>query len=183
MNTLQKVSTWFARLKTWQKVIVIWLTLSIIIGPFLSDSNSSQSSWGKATSQTGVIESTSSDTPIQTGATEKKEEQTPPIELTPEEVAKQKIEVDKKLLEEYVSKNEFSLISECKKAIKEQLKAPSTADFPSFDYNFWTVKDGIVIKSYVDAQNSYGAQIRTHFQCNFDFKDGEASLVQALLEE
>lgn len=55
----------------------------------------------------------------------------------------------------------------CQTFVKERLKAPKTADFPwrydvsrdSTDQNKYT------IVSYVDAQNSFGALIRTHYSC------------------
>jgi len=53
--------------------------------------------------------------------------------------------------------------------MERRLKAPSTADFPSI------VSDGVgvshlgggvfIVNSYVDAQNSFGAKIRTRFIC------------------
>jgi hypothetical protein len=55
----------------------------------------------------------------------------------------------------------------CKEYVKEHLKAPSTSDFQSFlgrnvqDLGNWRYRVG----SYVDAQNSFGAQIRTTFTC------------------
>jgi hypothetical protein len=55
----------------------------------------------------------------------------------------------------------------CKEYVKEHLKAPSTADFQSFwerdvqDLGNWRYR----VSSHVDAQNSFGAQIRTTFTC------------------
>ena len=55
-----------------------------------------------------------------------------------------------------------------KEFVKKQLKAPATAKFP------WGVSDQAVtylgdnryhVKSYVDAQNTFGALIRTHYTC------------------
>lgn len=56
----------------------------------------------------------------------------------------------------------------CQLFAKDRLKAPSTAKFPSYDNgavitlsaNSWKVN------SYVDAQNSFGAQIRTSYSCS-----------------
>lgn len=58
----------------------------------------------------------------------------------------------------------------CQKAIKELLKSPATAKFPNITE--WGLKkeDGVVtVQSYVDAQNSFGAMIRSYFQ--FKIKD------------
>lgn len=50
-------------------------------------------------------------------------------------------------------------------AIKANLKAPSTAKFPWYDESCVTVLDdgSYIVKSYVDAENSYGAKIRNVF--------------------
>jgi len=59
----------------------------------------------------------------------------------------------------------------CQDAVRARLKAPSTARFPGRE-----AVDGLVVKgsdgtvayqvvSYVDAQNSFGAMIRTQFEC------------------
>jgi hypothetical protein len=47
----------------------------------------------------------------------------------------------------------------CKDFIKDRLKAPSTADFPSIrEINiFETGTNKYIVKGYVDAQNSFGA--------------------------
>lgn len=56
----------------------------------------------------------------------------------------------------------------CAEFTRDRLKAPSTADFPEYNDrgviirhsgNAWTVT------SYVDAENSFGGNIRTHFTC------------------
>ena len=48
-----------------------------------------------------------------------------------------------------------------------QLKAPTTADFPWYDEAFitWSSQDSVTFSAYVDAQNSFGAQIRTNWLC------------------
>lgn len=54
---------------------------------------------------------------------------------------------------------------QCKNFVEDKLKAPSTADWPlidftaSYDGTSWTVT------SYVDAQNSFGAMIRSEVRC------------------
>lgn len=59
-----------------------------------------------------------------------------------------------------------------KKEVKSQLKAPSTAKFATeFDKESkYKINDdeSVVIQSYVDAQNSFGAMIRTNFRCTVD---------------
>lgn len=58
----------------------------------------------------------------------------------------------------------------CKDYVRLTLKAPATADFPLLDFsayrhgaNHWT------IKSYVDAQNGFGAKIRNHYTCGMTY--------------
>lgn len=64
----------------------------------------------------------------------------------------------------------------CQSYVKETLKAPSTADFPLVDYQAWKQsKQTYVIKSYVDAQNSFGAKLRNHWSCKVRYSGGEES--------
>jgi hypothetical protein len=92
-------------------------------------------------------------------------------ERNKQEEAKRKQEEDeakrKKQEEENKEDINDSIARMCaKNYIEANLKAPSTADFPWFD---WQVKktgeNEYLVKSYVDAQNSFGAQIRTNFLC------------------
>ncbi|WP_289088255.1 hypothetical protein [uncultured Veillonella sp.] len=57
------------------------------------------------------------------------------------------------------------------KAVTIILKAPKTADFcNSSDYEF-SINNGIgTITGYVDAQNSFGAMIRSYFTAEYDMK-------------
>lgn len=74
----------------------------------------------------------------------------------------------------------------CQMFVKDRLKAPSTADFPATPYanieqdgNLWT------IDAWVDAENSFGAQIRTDFHCQVRYSDAseEWTLIELELEE
>lgn len=62
--------------------------------------------------------------------------------------------------------NRFDAADAAERRILSSLKAPSTAKFPSkFD---WNINDGnsyFSVYSYVDAQNSFGAMMRTNFAC------------------
>lgn len=59
----------------------------------------------------------------------------------------------------------------CKFAIREQLKAPSTARFPGLFSGDFTEPQYMTVVNFwvwyvrVDAQNSFGAMIRNHFKC------------------
>lgn len=66
----------------------------------------------------------------------------------------------------YKVKSAFNV---AKEEVKKKLKAPSTAVFAN-EYDeeskYKINEDGsVVIHSYVDAENSFGAHIRTHYQC------------------
>lgn len=60
------------------------------------------------------------------------------------------------------------------KTVKKILKAPKTAEFCSFtDYQF-SIENGVgSIAGYVDAQNSFGAMIRTYYSAQYNMKTGE----------
>ena len=71
----------------------------------------------------------------------------------------------------YVSTDEATRYQlNCQEAIKELLKAPSTAKFPNMTEWGFKKEDGVVtVQSYVDAQNGFGAMLRSYFQ--FKIKD------------
>lgn len=76
-----------------------------------------------------------------------------------------------------------------KTAVKSILKAPSTAEFESSLIRIWLMPDSsVVVKGVVDAQNSFGAMIRSNFYVRMkwkdDFKDAANwTLIDAKLEE
>jgi hypothetical protein len=51
--------------------------------------------------------------------------------------------------------------------VKESLKAPSTADFSGFEESVVTgsPEAGYTVKGWVDAQNSFGAKLRSRWIC------------------
>lgn len=50
--------------------------------------------------------------------------------------------------------------------VEEKLKSPTSADFPIDLKHVTMINDSVfVVNSYVDAQNSFGAMIRTKFIC------------------
>jgi len=56
----------------------------------------------------------------------------------------------------------------CQEGVKAVLKAPSTAKFPLItEWKFAKTKEEIIVQSYVDAQNGFGATIRSDFQIIF----------------
>lgn len=65
--------------------------------------------------------------------------------------------------------------------VEDMLKAPSTADFPSgrshYDARVLKNYDDVyefLISSYVDAENSFGAMIRTEYDCTVRITPVEA---------
>lgn len=67
----------------------------------------------------------------------------------------------------------------CQEVVKKILKSPSTAEFPSRnDWNFSKNKRKLIIQSYVDSQNGFGATVRSSFQITINRKtDNITSLI------
>lgn len=76
-----------------------------------------------------------------------------------------------KEIQKYVDSHKIDLWVFCKILVKDQLKSPSTADFPWADFNIVATPDEIVVNSYVDAENSFGAKIRNHLKCYIDYNN------------
>lgn len=80
---------------------------------------------------------------------------------------------------------DFMAYDTCTSAVKDQLKAPSTADFQgstSVDYRT-SGGNNITVTGYVDAENGFGAKLRSNFTCSMDVSsDGAASNVQASVD-
>lgn len=65
----------------------------------------------------------------------------------------------------------------CHERIKSQLKSPGSADFEGFtETQYSPSTKGVYVDGYVDSQNSFGAKIRTTFQCDV-WKEGEKLMV------
>jgi hypothetical protein len=66
-------------------------------------------------------------------------------------------------------------------AVKKVLKAPSTAEFASYNNTtsvIWWKKNTFLVTHVVDAQNSFGAMIRTKFMVELEYKGkGEWNIV------
>jgi hypothetical protein len=67
----------------------------------------------------------------------------------------------------------------CENFITSRLKAPTTAKFSDYaDDQIYTLTDKVNswrIIGYVDAENSFGAQIRTHYTCDIQYVGGDWS--------
>lgn len=69
----------------------------------------------------------------------------------------------------YDSNTSYEAIAQCEAAIKDRLKAPSTAEFQSTATGggTWTVT------GTVDAENSFGAMMRSSYQCTVKIDNAE----------
>jgi len=69
--------------------------------------------------------------------------------------------------------------------VESLLKSPSSADFPACSSMSITQGKGLEydVNSYVEAQNSFGAQIRTEFTCSVKLTDGDTYYVSCDLDE
>lgn len=70
----------------------------------------------------------------------------------------------------------YMFMSDAENYVKQGLKAPSTADFPSQilsgDWKVNRKDDVVTVSSYVDAQNSFGAMIRSNFVVQISYSTG-----------
>lgn len=74
------------------------------------------------------------------------------------------------------SDDELAIKMYVKDVVKGKLKSPSTAKFPS--YSEWSVSKSdntYTVSSHVDAENGFGAEIRTYFSVDVTVKDGMLS--------
>lgn len=62
----------------------------------------------------------------------------------------------------------------CHDFVKRALKAPATADFPSYSQDAVSQSGSrYTVVSYVDSQNSFGAMIRTQYICTVEPSGGD----------
>lgn len=73
----------------------------------------------------------------------------------------------------YLSEDEQSLyLYQAEENVKQCLRSPSTAKFPNWYSGSWRIgrKDDVIsVSSYVDAQNAFGAVIRSEFVLQFSY--------------
>lgn len=65
-----------------------------------------------------------------------------------------------------------SAFQHCKQSIKKQLKAPKTADFPFMDFKWRKEGNAYTITSYVNAENSFGAMLKSSWICTATHNGG-----------
>ena len=70
--------------------------------------------------------------------------------------------------------------------VESQLKNPSSAKFPSYylssDITYSKSGNNVTVKSYVDAENSFGGTVRTYFTIVIEIKDGKNRVVSFAYE-
>jgi len=63
--------------------------------------------------------------------------------------------------------DDYDAYAACQNWVEQQLRAPSTADFSGHgDSQIVETANGYDIKGYVDAENGFGAKIRTDWSCS-----------------
>ena len=88
-----------------------------------------------------------------------------------------KFKADDKIV---TSEQKITLSVQVEQDVKNRLKSPSSAKFQDYhDYEYIRSGDSFAVKGYVDADNSFGANIRTYFVATYDWdgnKDSSLSL-------
>ena len=58
--------------------------------------------------------------------------------------------------------------------VRDNLRSPSSADFPFFGRDAVAMgNNAYVVRSYVDAENAFGAALRNDYVCQLRFTGGE----------
>lgn len=68
----------------------------------------------------------------------------------------------------------------CERAVKEQLKAPSSAKFVNMESQ--GAGGSFAVTGQVDAENSFGAMIRTSFSCTVEVQGENARVTEILTD-
>ena len=82
--------------------------------------------------------------------------------------------------------NKFLAYNYAEDFVKQNLKSPSTAEFPKTIEKDNHIKelgnDEYLINSWVDSQNSFGAMIRSKFSCKIIFEGGSVRCEDLVIE-
>lgn len=80
-----------------------------------------------------------------------------------------KIEKEK---QKAIERNKIKAITYAQVCVEQKLKAPATAEFNLLETNVWQLNDStFMVKGTVDAQNSFGALLRSYYECKVIFTD------------
>jgi hypothetical protein len=72
----------------------------------------------------------------------------------------------------------------CQNQVDKQLKAPATAGYPlTTEFTITNAGGTYSMDAWVDAENSFGANVRTLFHCNAKKMDGDTWGVTATLQQ
>jgi hypothetical protein len=91
-------------------------------------------------------------------------------------------------IQQYSGPNSSSAYSACKSFVTDQLKSPSTAEFPSMREKGVAieqdrgVENQFNISGYVDSKNGFGAMIRTKYYCEVYYGKGDWTLFDLSFE-
>ncbi|MCZ8330414.1 MAG: hypothetical protein O9282_03785 [Flavobacterium sp.] len=98
-----------------------------------------------------------------------------------DEIKAEKIEAEKKRL----NKLKIEALSYSQVCVEQNLKSPSTAEFPYATDGVVQINDSVfVVNSYVDSQNGFGAMIRTKYRCKLTIlKDEKFTCDDVILME
>lgn len=81
-----------------------------------------------------------------------------------------------KTVEQVWADKKFEASAYCKTAVESLLKSPSTAKFSNYQYGYqWEWIWRVVLD--VDAQNSFGAMLRSSYFCDFKIEGEEYSMI------
>ena len=80
--------------------------------------------------------------------------------------------------------HEVTAWQQCRDTARDQLKAPASAEFARYDASAVRYRGAgrYEVNSYVDAQNSFGAQVRTAYACTLRSEAGAWNLETFVME-
>jgi hypothetical protein len=65
-------------------------------------------------------------------------------------------------------------VVQCQNYVRDRLRSPSTADFPWLDHSVTPEgSETYLVRSYVDAQNGFGATVRNNYTCKIQYSGGD----------
>jgi hypothetical protein len=65
---------------------------------------------------------------------------------------------------------------QCQNFVRDNLRSPSSADFPFFGGDAVAMGNNAwVVRSYVDAENAFGAALRNDYVCQLTFTGGDSA--------
>jgi hypothetical protein len=74
------------------------------------------------------------------------------------------------------------VIVACRNLMRDNLRAPSTAKFPGWlddPGKVWKYQGTYRVRSWVDAQNAFGAMVRTDYLCEFNPTNNVVTILEA----